>query len=432
MKPTPLGELRPSGGAATSDGVWLVVLAAGVAAAMHIWKLPGALALVRDDLSMTLVEAGLLVGVIQAASIAAGLPVALAGEVLGLRRMLVLGLVLLSAGSLLGAVSPGTVLLLASRSVEGVGFLLAVVGAPALIRHVAPPGRLSVALAGWATFHGAASLIGLAAGALVLQAAGWRLWWLVMAVVTLVPVPFILARVPADGPARAAGWRGSVRKVRRTVAAVRPWITGIVFACYTAQWMALMGFLPSIYQSLGLIGVWPGLLSAAVGGANAIGAVAAGPLLQRGIAERRIVLWTFLAMAATSWATFAVHWEDLANGFVLQLLLVAVFSAAGGLVPAALTRYSVTIAPPGGSIPAVLGLTQQIFNVGNFAGPLVIAALATSSGGWHATWWLTCGLSALGVALLPALSGPGPKPRARRCTEAPDLPGEAPEHCRHG
>ena len=413
---------RPTAETAVPHGGWLAVLAAGIGAAMHIWKLPGALAVVQQDLPMTLVQAGLLVGVIQAASIAGGLPVALAGEVLGLRRLLLLGLALLSAGSVTGALAPDAVLLLASRALEGIGFLLAVVGAPALIRRTVPPRQLDLALTGWATFHGAASLIGLAAGAFVLQAAGWRLWWLAMAALTLVPVPFILARVPPDGPARTLQWRDSVRKVRRTVATLRPWVTGIVFACYTAQWMALLGFLPSIYQSLGLAGVWPGLLGAAVGGANALGAVAAGPLLQRGITERKIVFWTFLAMAATSAATFAVRWEDLAGGFVFQLLLVAVFSAAGGLVPAALTRYSVTIAPPDGSVPAVLGLTQQIFNIGNFAGPLVIAALASASGGWHATWWLTCGLSALGIALLPALR---PRGAPARTPAAPAAGGQS-------
>jgi predicted MFS family arabinose efflux permease len=336
--------------------------------------------------------------------------------------MLLLGLALLSAGSLAGALAPDAVLLLASRALEGAGFLLAVVGAPALIHRAAPPRQLNLALTGWATFHGAASLVGFAAGAFVLQAAGWRQWWLAMAVLTLVPVPLILARVAPDGPVRTAQWRDSADRIRRTVTTVRPWITGIVFACYTAQWMALLGFLPSIYQSLGLAGIWPGLLSAAVGGANAAGAVAAGLLLQRGMTERKIVFWTFLAMAATSWATFAVGWEDLAGGVVCQLLLVAAFSAAGGLIPAALTRYSVTIAPPGGSVPAVLGLTQQVFNVGNFAGPMVVAALAAATGGWHATWWMTCGLSVLGLVLLPVLGPPRPRAGAPARCRAEDRP----------
>ena len=152
-------------------------------------------------------------GIIQLASVVGGLATAVGGEMAGLRRLLISGLVLLSAASALGAAAPSTELLMAARTLEGVGFLLAVVVAPALIRKVAPPQRLNVALASWATFQGTATLIGLSAGALFLQAAGWREWWLVMAVLTLLPVPLLLRRVPKDVPLptpgsapRSAGW----------------------------------------------------------------------------------------------------------------------------------------------------------------------------------------------------------------------------------
>ena len=101
-------------------------------------------------------------------------------------------------------------------------------------------------------------------------------------------------------------------------------------------------------------------------------------------------------MSAASVATFAVGWENIRNGILAQFVLIAVFSAVGGLIPAAVTSYSVHIAPADGSVTAVLGLTQQIFNVGNFLGPMLFALLAASTGGWATTWWLTCGLSALG------------------------------------
>jgi MFS family permease len=123
-------------------------------------------------------------------------------------------------------------------------------------------------------------------------------------------------------------------------------------------------------------------------------------LIQRGLSERRIIFWTFLSMSAASVATFAVGWENVANGIFVQAVLIALFSAVGGLIPAAVTSYSVRIAPTDGSVTAVLGLTQQIFNVGNFLGPMLFALLATSTGGWGTTWWLTCGLSTLGMALL--------------------------------
>ncbi|MDN4643925.1 MFS transporter [Arthrobacter sp. PsM3] len=387
----------------TTDGAWLAVLAAGTAAAMHIWKLPAALAGIQADLGTTLVQAGLLLGIIQVASVVGGLATAVGGEMAGLRRLLVAGLILLSAASALGAAAPSTELLMAARTLEGIGFLLAVVVAPALIRKVAAPRRLNVALAGWAMFQGMATLIGLSAGALFLQAAGWREWWLVMAVVTLLPVPLLLRLVPRDVLPSDAGLRPALRRVGRTVATRRPWITGVVFACYTAQWMAVLGFLPSIYRSAGLDGPWPGILSAIVGGVNAIGALSAGPLIQRGLSERKIIFWTFLAMSAASVATFAVGWENIQNGILAQFVLIAVFSAVGGLIPAAVTSYSVRIAPADGSVTAVLGLTQQIFNVGNFLGPMLFALLATRTGGWGTAWWLTCGLSVLGMALLAFL-----------------------------
>ncbi|MET3721186.1 MULTISPECIES: hypothetical protein [unclassified Arthrobacter] len=123
--------------------------------------------------------------------------------------------------------------------------------------------------------------------------------------------------------------------------------------------------------------------------------------------ERRIVFWTFLAMSAASVATIAVPWASFGNGFLIQFGLIAAFSAVGGLIPAAMTSYSVRIAPADGSVTAVLGLTQQIFNVGNFLGPMLFALLATRTGGWGTTWWLTCGLSVLGMGLLAFLGETG-------------------------
>lgn len=404
--------------AKATDGAWLAVLAAGIAAAMHIWKLPAALAGIQADLGTSLVQAGLLLGIIQLASVVGGLATAVGGEMAGLRRLLVSGLVLLAAASALGATAPGTGLLMAARTLEGVGFLLAVVVAPALIRKVAPPQRLNIALASWATFQGAATLIGLSAGALFLQVAGWREWWLVMAFLTLLPVPLLLRSVPTDQAPAETGLRPALLRVGRTVATRPPWIIGMVFACYTAQWMAVLGFLPSIYRSAGLDGPWPGILSAVVGGVNAIGALSAGPLIQRGLSERKIIFWTFASMSAASVATFAVDWGRFGNGLMVQVVLIALFSAVGGLIPAAVTSYSVRIAPSDGSVTAVLGLTQQIFNVGNFLGPMMFALLATSTGGWGTTWWLTCGLSAVGMVLLAFLGrARGVNPAAARRAE---------------
>ena len=46
-------------------------------------------------------------------------------------------------------------------------------------------------------------------------------------------------------------------------------------------------------------------------------------------------------------------------------------------------------------MPAVIGLMQQIFNVGNFVGPPLLAGIVTLTGGWQSTWWMTCGFGLL-------------------------------------
>ncbi|MFB1427231.1 hypothetical protein ACEUE7_02840 [Micrococcus endophyticus] len=52
---------------------WAPIVAAGVVAAMHIWKLPGVMDQVRADLGMSLVDVGVLMGIVQVASLLLGL-----------------------------------------------------------------------------------------------------------------------------------------------------------------------------------------------------------------------------------------------------------------------------------------------------------------------------------------------------------------------
>ncbi len=61
-----------------SPRTWIFVFIAGVIAAMHVWKFPGAMQFIRADLSLTLVEAGTLLGIVQVAAMLLGLAVLVA------------------------------------------------------------------------------------------------------------------------------------------------------------------------------------------------------------------------------------------------------------------------------------------------------------------------------------------------------------------
>ena len=138
----------------------LAVVAGGVAAALHIGKLPPAVPALQASLGIGLVQAGFLLSLVQVAGMTLGLLVGLAADTIGLRRSMLAGLVLVSLTSALGGgvgvwiddpvIAVGW--LLALRGLEGVGFLLAVMPGPGLIRAVAPAGADKAAIGLWGAY----------------------------------------------------------------------------------------------------------------------------------------------------------------------------------------------------------------------------------------------------------------------------------------
>ncbi|MGO1727579.1 MAG: CynX/NimT family MFS transporter, partial [Glutamicibacter ardleyensis] len=48
-------------------------------------------------------------------------------------------------------------------------------------------------------------------------------------------------------------------------------------------------------------------------------------------------------------------------------------------------------------------LMQQIFNIGNFTGPMLVAGLVVLTGGWSSTWWVSVFFGTLGLAMVLVL-----------------------------
>ncbi len=382
---------------------WIVVVACGIIAAMHVWKLPTALGDVRSDLSIDLVEAGLLLGVVQVAGMVGSLPVSILGERVGLRRAMAMGLGLLVIGSVISSLSPTSGAMMAARTLEGIGYILVVVMAPPLIRRDTPREKLTVALGFWTAFMGTATFIALLASSFLLQSVDWRTWYLIMAAVTALGLPLLLRFVPKD-PTSSVDVGAAFRRAWITTMSWKPWIAGLVFIAYSIQWSAVIGFLPTIYEGYGIDPVLGGVLSAVAGGVNAVGAVFAGVLLHRGLSVRQLVVTAFTVMGVSALAFYALDWTQLPGAFVSQFLTVCVFSLVGALIPTSIYRVAVDIAPPGGSSPAVIGVLQQMQNTGSFVGPTILAWLATQAGGWQSSWWLSAVAGLLGVALIQLFS----------------------------
>jgi predicted MFS family arabinose efflux permease len=381
------------------DARWGVVVLAAICAGLHVWDLPAAVPYIRDNMAITLAQAGALLGVVQIAGMLGGLTVSLLAELIGERRCLLAGLATASLGSAYGAVAGSVTALMASRAIEGAGAILIVVTGPGLIRRHTPAPRLNTAIGCWGASTGIATFAGLIGSAAIAQVAPWRLlWWLITAI-TVAPLPLVAATLPADQRRGAASAVAAARRIGATVRSLKPWIAGLAFGCFTIEWMTVVGFLPTICQHNGLHGIWPGVLTAVVGGLSAVGSVGAAAVLERGVPVRALLIGAFAAMAVTSLLAFAVNWAVLPGGDIGQVICVAAFSFSGAAIPATLFRIAVDLAPPAGSPPAAIGLMQQLFNAGSFAGPAIAAWLVSRTGGWQSTWWMTCTFAGLGGLL---------------------------------
>ena len=257
--------------------------------------------------------------------------------------------------------------------------------------------------------------LALLAGPPVIELGGWRPWWAALAGVSVAmalvvrlaipeaggPAPGTLPAPVSDPPGDDAGpWRALGRRVALTLRAPGPWFVALTFGVYSSQWLAVVGFLPTIVVQSGVSPLLTGLVAASVAAANILGNAASGHLMQRGVPAPVLLATGFATMAAGSWIGFA---PLLDPGSLGRLVALACFSAVGGLIPGTLFALAVQVAPDERVVSSMVGWMQQWSAAGQVLGPPAVAAVASAAGGWERTWVATGACCAIGLVLAAAL-----------------------------
>lgn len=375
-----------------------VVVAAGVVAALQVGKGAIALPALRAEFGLGLEAAGWIMSVFALLGVVGGIPVGAAVSRFGDRRLLALGLAALALGSLAGSAAGSFPLLLGTRILEGLGFLLVVVAAPALLqRIVAAPDR-DLAFGIWSAFMPAGMAIALLLGAAL---AGWRQFWAANAVLAAVFVLLVLVAV--RGRERAQdnpSWREIGRDAALTATSRGPLLLAGAFGLYSLLYFTLASFLPVLLMDrMGVAVATAGVLSAVAVGANVLGNLAAGLLLGRGAARWLLIAAAVLVMAASGIAIFALPLPP-----TVVLLLCILFSGVGGLLPATVLGAAGLVAPKPGLAPMTLGLTMQGNNLGQVIGPVVVGGVVDAAG-WPAAAVPVAVAGVLALAVAARLRG---------------------------
>ena len=373
---------------------WLVtgvVIASGVAASLHVGKVPPALPALRDDLGLGLVPAGWVASIFNLMGATLGVASGLVADRIGARRVLAAGLVCLVAGSAWGAAADSGAALLVTRVIEGLGLLTVAVSAPRIIVAAAAPRDHGLALGAWSIYLPTGMAIGMLSAPFVLPGFGWRGLWLLHAGVAAA-VLLVVVAATRGLPARPSASRGvGAGALRRP----GPWLLAAAFACYTIQFFAVVTWLPTILvESHGSTWEEAAFAGTLVVGANVLGCLAGAWLLHRGVARWKLLAAAYLVMAPCAAGVFPA--------FVPPGIKVAsamVFSAVGGLLPAAILGAASVHAPSRDHVATVNGFIVQGSHAGVVAGPPVFAMLVASTGSWDRGWVFAAvfGLAGLGV-----------------------------------
>ena len=367
-----------------------IVFAGGLAAGAYMTKVPPALPAIRADFGLTLVQSGFAHTMMYVIGGCLGVFGGALADRAGQKRVALAGLILMAAGGLLGAASPGYGALLAARFLEGLGFILYTVAAVPILVGAAAPADRATALSLWSCYMPTGGTIALLLAPAALATFGWRSLWVVLAVYAALCAALLAWRVPA--PAFGGGV-GSLRLLRESLP--RPGILALClgFICYTGQWTSLMTWLPTFaVEERGMTPSGAALLTACFVAINIPGNILGGVLLRAGLGRWVIMSLASLAMGLASLVAFSAA-PDAA-----RLAAILAFSLLGGVIPGVIFSGTSVHARSPEHIGTTNGMVMQASHLAQFGVPILVAWVASGFGGWSASLGAMLALAALGVA----------------------------------
>jgi predicted MFS family arabinose efflux permease len=354
----------------------MMIAGAGILAACQVGKVPVAAHMLQHDMGLTMQMVSWLVSAFAVVGALGGIVTGFVADRIGYRRTAAAGLWVLAAGSLAGAFAQGAAGLIASRILEGLGFLGVVVAAPTLIGRTIPAHIQDRAMAVWSTFMPVGlTIVMLAAPLLALL--GWRGFWVLQAV--LLAGYAVWLHKSIEEPTQHTSRRPVLRDIRDTLAAPGPWLLGGLFATFSATFFALFGLLPTyLTDHLRMSAQTASILSAIAVAVSALGNIAGGQLRNWGLRPGVLLMLGFVTMALSAAGIFQV-----ANSAAAVLVLCVLFSFASGLVPVVILASAAHHAPRPALLGATMGLIMQGNNIGLLIGPGA-AGVAVAAFDWPA------------------------------------------------
>ncbi len=369
----------------------VLLLAAGVVGATQLAKVAIAAPLLRVDPGASIVVLGWIAGAYSIIGVIGSLMVGFVGASLPLRHLVVAGLLILAGSSALGSVATNPSWLIASRLVEGIGFLLVAVACPALLRQYAQPRHHAFVLAAWAAYIPLGGAIVLLIGPAVMDG-DWRRLWVLGALAAIINATGLLMVRPKDQQARPKAVAARFQDLAMVLTSQPALLLAAMFMLHGIQFYALLTFLPTFgVDRLGLtLGTAGTMTSVALIGA-VVGNMLGGVLRSRGFAAGAVTGLAFLVVMVCGTLIF-VPGAPIVAALIAALLC---FTLTGLLPSTVIASMPAHAGSPAGVVMA-MGLVQQASSMAAVFGPVLLAGWVDHLG-WERVSLLYFGIGLLGV-----------------------------------
>ncbi len=371
--------------------VWIAFLA-GCVAAFQIGKTFASLSLIIDELSLSLVQAGLILSLFSLIAAIAGAGFGLLSDRVGHLRMAMTGLTLSALGSFAGAQVSTIELLLLSRLFEGFGFILTIVALPSLIGRSASDRDRPLAMGLWGAFMPAGIGLSMIITPPLVAWHGWRGLWIDVGILSLLwaAVLYLGFRRSASPPGVSLSSVDIVGSILR----LGPLMVVAGFICYSSLYQSLTAFLPTMLVTeydLSLANA--ARFGALVVVGNIIGNVGAGWLIGRGFSAWKLLTVSFVVMGLCAMLVFATFTDP-----PVKVLAGFLFSAFGGMFPGTAFVLAARFSPSPSQMALMAGFMLQGAGIGQTIGPLMVSSIVEYAASWNAANLVVVALAGIGLA----------------------------------
>ncbi|MGE0725836.1 MAG: MFS transporter [Alphaproteobacteria bacterium] len=377
-------------------------LAIAVVAAFQQFKLPPVLPVMIELYGYDRVLAGGFMSVFALAGLALSWNLGRWMQAHGALRFLIGAFALTLAGTLLTLAAPESgLVVLAARTLEGVGFAVLAIAGPTFATVNAGPRHLPLAAALIAAWIPIGQVVAGVVALPMLAEGHWQPLWWIAAGVTIATALWTLS-IHRSGaadlgarPAAGAQHPPDARERRLIV------LAAAVFCLWSAQYIGSMTWLPQLLidtygmgrETAVIVYTLPVVL---LGAFNLVG----GSLLRAGVPATRVMAVGLGAQLAM-WGAM-----PFLGGGALGAIGLAIYAMGAGITPTCLFAMPGIILGPGRAGAHAFGVLMLGRNVGVIAGPLILAQAYAVLGDWRLVAPVIALLGLAPILLLPFLAAP--------------------------